>query len=60
MGFAAAAIGLGLFLWVFFDVRNVFVYCAILLVGGYLAYRRMNTHETPFERREREARRMRM
>ncbi len=60
VGILAAAVGLGLALYVFFDVRRVLVYLALALAAAYLAYKRMNRHETPFERKERELRRGRM
>ena len=60
VGILAAFVGLGLALYVFVDVRNPLIYLALALVAGYLAHKRMNRHETPFERKERETRRMRM
>jgi uncharacterized membrane protein YfcA len=59
-GILAAFIGLGLALYIFVDVRNPLVYLVLTLIAAYLAHKRMNRHETPFERKERETRRMRM
>jgi hypothetical protein len=59
-GIVAAFIGLGVALYVFVDVRNPLVYLVLALVAAFLVHKRMNRHETPFERKEREARRMRM
>jgi hypothetical protein len=60
VGIVAAAAGLAICLFVFFDVRNALVYLVILGITAYAAHRRMNKHETPFERQERAARRMKM
>ncbi len=59
-GILAAGVGLGLALYVFFDVRRVTVYLALALVTAWFAHKRVNRHETPFERKERELRRNRM
>ncbi len=60
IGVLSAFIALGLVLWVFFDVRNVLVYLLLALAASVLAHKRIKKRETPFERKEREMRRMRM
>ena len=60
VGVAAACAGLAVVLWLFFGVRNVLAYAAMVLAAAYVANKRMKARETPFEREERLARRMRM
>jgi hypothetical protein len=59
-GIVAAFIGLGLALYIFVDVRNPLIYIALAAVAAYLANKRMHRHETPFERKERESRKIQM
>jgi hypothetical protein len=56
----SAFVATALVLRLFFGVRNVLVYAALTLAAAYLANKRMKARETPFEREERLARRMRM
>jgi hypothetical protein len=60
VGIVAAAVGIAICIFVFLDVRNPLVYLAIFALTAYAAHRRMSKRETPFERQERAARRMRM
>jgi uncharacterized membrane protein YccC len=60
VGVVAACIAVGLALFIFGEVRNLLVYLALAAAMVYFARRRMKLHETPFERRERLTKRMRM
>jgi hypothetical protein len=60
VGVVAAGVAIGLALFVFGEVRNLLVYAALAAAAVYIGWRRMNRHETPFERRERLMRRTRM
>lgn len=60
VGIVAASIGIAICMFLFLGIRNPLVYLVIVVVAAYAARRRMNRKETPFERQERAARRMRM